>query len=170
MGRITPTQIAGYYLQVQRLRLHLQEMRPWITEVPRAPGPWRRSEAPAAEAAGSPGERLRALHRTHARRVAETEAQGRALEQLGQGEMKEGDWGPPRPYPWLEVARPLLTSSLTSSELSRRLQGLAWTRDGKSRLFGLEQELRELRAEAGRTRGALEVLAVHFQQLQADQG
>ncbi|XP_020952391.1 coiled-coil domain-containing protein 17 isoform X4 [Sus scrofa] len=132
-------EIAGYYLQVQRLRLHLQEMRPWITEVPRAPGPWRRSEAPAAEAAGSPGERLRALHRTHARRVAETEAQGRALEQLGQ-------------------------------ELSRRLQGLAWTRDGKSRLFGLEQELRELRAEAGRTRGALEVLAAHFQQLQADQG
>ncbi|XP_020952389.1 coiled-coil domain-containing protein 17 isoform X2 [Sus scrofa] len=125
--------------EVQRLRLHLQEMRPWITEVPRAPGPWRRSEAPAAEAAGSPGERLRALHRTHARRVAETEAQGRALEQLGQ-------------------------------ELSRRLQGLAWTRDGKSRLFGLEQELRELRAEAGRTRGALEVLAAHFQQLQADQG
>ncbi|XP_047645180.1 coiled-coil domain-containing protein 17 isoform X2 [Phacochoerus africanus] len=125
--------------EVQRLRLYLQEMRPWITEVPRAPGPWRGSEAPAAEAAGSPGERLRALHRTHARRVAETEAQSRVLEQRGQ-------------------------------ELSRRLQGLAWIRDGKSRLFGLQQELRELRAEAGRTRGALEVLAAHFQQLQADQG
>uniref|UniRef100_H0VJ91 Coiled-coil domain containing 17 n=1 Tax=Cavia porcellus TaxID=10141 RepID=H0VJ91_CAVPO len=33
------------------------------------------------------------------------------------------------------------------------------------RLLGLEQELRELRAEAGRTRGALEVLSTHVQEL-----
>ncbi|XP_073646511.1 coiled-coil domain-containing protein 17 isoform X3 [Tursiops truncatus] len=130
--------------EVQRLRLYLQEMRPSITEVPRRPqGPWRRSEAPTQgpnyETAGSPGERLRALHRTHARLLAETKAQSCALERRGE-------------------------------ELSRHLQGLAWTRDGKSRIFSLERELRELRAEAGRTRGALEELGAHVQQLQANPG
>ncbi|XP_024601898.1 coiled-coil domain-containing protein 17-like isoform X2 [Neophocaena asiaeorientalis asiaeorientalis] len=130
--------------EVQRLRLYLQEMRPSITEVPRgSQGPWRRSEAPTQgpsyETAGSPGERLRALHRTHARRLAETKAQSCALERRGE-------------------------------ELSRHLQGLAWTRDGKSRIFSLERELRELRAEAGRTRGALEELGAHVQQLQANPG
>ncbi|XP_068395877.1 coiled-coil domain-containing protein 17 isoform X1 [Eschrichtius robustus] len=130
--------------EVQRLRLYLQEMRPSITEVPSgSQGPWRRSEAPTQgpnyEAAGSPGERLRALHRTRARRLAETKAQSCALERRGE-------------------------------ELSRHLQGLAWTRDGKSRIFSLERELRELRAEAGRTRGALEELGAHVQQLQANPG
>ncbi|KAM7245941.1 hypothetical protein CapIbe_002239 [Capra ibex] len=128
--------------EVQRLRLYLQEMRPWVTEIPRGPqGPWRRSEATAqsahSKAAGSLGERLLALHWTHARRVAETTAQSWALEQRGE-------------------------------ELSRRLQGLARTGNGKSLIFSLEQELRELRAETGRTRGALEKLGAHVQQLQAN--
>ncbi|KAG8507599.1 LOW QUALITY PROTEIN: Coiled-coil domain-containing protein 17, partial [Galemys pyrenaicus] len=65
--------------EVQRLRLHLQDRQPWLTEVP-----WRRSEArtqaSTSEDAGSPGERPSALRRTHARRVAETEAQSQALQ------------------------------------------------------------------------------------------
>ncbi|PNJ21683.1 LOW QUALITY PROTEIN: CCDC17 isoform 2 [Pongo abelii] len=129
---------------VQWLRLSLQEMRPWITEVPRVfAGPWTRSEArpqsPMSEAVGSPSERLRALFRTRARRVAEMEAQSRALQRRGE-------------------------------ELSRRLQVVACTRGGMSRLFGLEQEIRELQAEAGRTRGALEVLGARIQELQAEPG
>lgn len=130
--------------EVQCLRLYIQEMRPWITEIPRqSKGPWRRTEAPTrgptSLAARSPGERLRALHGTHARRVAETNAHSRALERLGE-------------------------------ELTQRLQGLAKTRAGISRLSGLERDLRELRAEAGRTRGALEALGVHVQQLPAKSG
>ncbi|CAM9340551.1 unnamed protein product [Rangifer tarandus platyrhynchus] len=126
--------------EVQRLRLYLQETRPWITEVPRGPqGPWRSSEVTTqsaySKAAGSLGERLLALHWTRARRVAETAAQSWALEQRGE-------------------------------ELSRRLQGLA--RTGKSRIFSLERELRELRAETGRTRGAVEELRADVQQLQAN--
>ncbi|XP_077929358.1 coiled-coil domain-containing protein 17 isoform X1 [Halichoerus grypus] len=128
--------------EVQRLRLSLQEMRPWITEVSRGlEGPRSQTEVqtqgPTPEVAGSPGERLRALQGTHAKRVAETESQSRALERR-------------------------------SEELSQRLQGLAQTRGGISRLSGLERELRELRAEAGRTRGALEVLGTHVQQLQPE--
>ncbi|XP_055259677.1 coiled-coil domain-containing protein 17 isoform X1 [Moschus berezovskii] len=128
--------------EVQRLRLYLQEMRPWITEIPRGPQePWRRSEATIqsahSKAAGSLGERLLALHWTHASRVAETAAQSWALEQRGE-------------------------------ELSRRLQGLARTGNGKSHILSLERELRELRAETGRTRGALEELGAHVQQLQAN--
>nr|XP_004400734.2 PREDICTED: coiled-coil domain-containing protein 17 [Odobenus rosmarus divergens] len=130
--------------EVQRLRLYLQEMRPWIIEVSRGlEGPRSQTEVqtqgPTPEAAGSPGERLRALQGTHAKRVAETESQSRALERR-------------------------------SEELSKRLQGLAQTRGGISRLFGLERELRELRAEAGRTRGALEALGAHVQQLQPEPG
>lgn len=93
--RLLPTEAAGNcYLQVQRLRLYLQEMRPWVTEIPRGPQrPWRRSEATAqsahSKAAGSLGERLLALHWTHARRVAETAAQSWALEQRGEGEGTE---------------------------------------------------------------------------------
>uniref|UniRef100_A0A8C9DW06 Coiled-coil domain containing 17 n=1 Tax=Prolemur simus TaxID=1328070 RepID=A0A8C9DW06_PROSS len=130
--------------EVQWLRLSLQEMRPCITEAPRGcTAVWRQSEEPpqwpACEAAGSPGARLRALQATRARRVAETEAQSRALERRGE-------------------------------ELSRCLQGVARTRGGISRLFGLERELRELRAEAGRTRGALEVLGTRVQELQPELG
>nr|XP_019604995.1 PREDICTED: coiled-coil domain-containing protein 17 isoform X6 [Rhinolophus sinicus] len=130
--------------EVQWLRLYLLEMQARITEVPKgSEGPWRRSEAPTqgltSEAAGSPGERLRTLHRTHARRMAETEAQSRALELRGE-------------------------------ELNRHLQGLSGTRAGLSRLLGLERELRELRSEAGRTRGILEVLQTCFQQLQPGAG
>lgn len=96
MGQITPTEAASNcYLQVQRLRLYLQETRPWITEVPRGPqGPWRSSEVTTqsaySKAAGSLGERLLALHWTRARRVAETAAQSWALEQRGEGEGTEG--------------------------------------------------------------------------------
>lgn len=61
-------------------------------------------------------------------------------------------------------------SARIPSELSRRLQGVACTRGGISRLFGLEQEIRELRTEAGRTRGVLEVLGARIQELQAEPG
>lgn len=114
-------EIAGYYyyIQVQRLRLYLLEMQARITEVPKGlEGPWRRSEAPTrgltSEAAGSPGERLRTLHRTHARRMAETEAQSRALELRGEGEGKVGDTrDPPRTSPLgLKLLVPILTQSL----------------------------------------------------------
>lgn len=93
------------YLQVQRLRLYIQEMRPWITEIPRqSKGPWRRTESPTqgptSLATRSLGERLRALHGTHARRVAETNAHSRALERLGEGghSRGEGTRNPPRPW------------------------------------------------------------------------
>ncbi|XP_053431254.1 coiled-coil domain-containing protein 17 isoform X3 [Nycticebus coucang] len=128
--------------EVQWLRLSLQKKSPWRTEVSReSTGLWRRSEAPPqgpiSEAAGSPRERLRALQATRARRVAETEAQNRALERRGE-------------------------------ELSRCLQDVARRR--ASRLLGLERELRELRAEAGQTRGALEVLGERVQELQPEPG
>ncbi|KAM8935533.1 LOW QUALITY PROTEIN: coiled-coil domain-containing protein 17 [Lycaon pictus] len=130
--------------EVQRLWLYLQDVLPWITEVPRGlEGP--RREAPAhgptatAEAAGSPGERLRALQGTHAKRVAETESQSRALERRRE-------------------------------ELSQRLQGLAQTRAGIARLRGLERELRELRAEARRSRGALDALGAQVRLLQPEPG
>lgn len=123
--------------EVQRLRLYLLETQSRIKEVPR--GSEAPTQGPTSEAAGSPGERLRTLHRTHAKRVAETEAQSRALELRGE-------------------------------ELNRRLQGLAGTRGGIPRLLGLERELRELRAEAGRTRGILEVLETRVQQLQREPG
>uniref|UniRef100_A0A8C9QQH2 Coiled-coil domain containing 17 n=1 Tax=Spermophilus dauricus TaxID=99837 RepID=A0A8C9QQH2_SPEDA len=106
---------------VQWLRLSLQKMGPWMTE------------GPTSEVAGSPNERLQALYRTRARRVAETQAQSRALERRG-------------------------------NELSWRLQG--GPQGGISRLFGLERQLRELQAEAGQTRGALEMLETRLQELQ----
>ncbi|XP_045715730.1 coiled-coil domain-containing protein 17 isoform X2 [Phyllostomus hastatus] len=123
-------------------RLTEEEMQPGITMIPKeSAGPWGHSKSPTrgptSEAAGNPGERLRELHWNHTRRVAETEAQSRALE-------------------------------LRSEGLNQRLQGLARTRGGIARLLGLERELRELRAEAGRTRGALEVLGTRVQQLQAE--
>ncbi|XP_055986936.1 coiled-coil domain-containing protein 17 [Sorex fumeus] len=91
------------------------------------------------EAAGSPDERLRALYGTHARRVAETEAQGAALQRR-------------------------------SEELSRRLQGLASSQGGSARPLSVERELRVLRAEAERTRGALEMLEEQMKQLHSEAG
>ncbi|XP_054427609.1 coiled-coil domain-containing protein 17 [Pteronotus mesoamericanus] len=128
--------------EVQGLRLYLQEMQPRITVIPKGSEElWDHSktptQGPTSRAAGNPGERLRELHRNHRRRVAETEAQNRALE-------------------------------LCSEGLNRRLQGLARTRGSISRLLGLERELQELRAEAGRTRGALEALGTRVQHLQAE--
>uniref|UniRef100_A0A8D2AYI2 Coiled-coil domain containing 17 n=1 Tax=Sciurus vulgaris TaxID=55149 RepID=A0A8D2AYI2_SCIVU len=111
--------------EVQWLRLSIQKMGPWITE------------GPTSEVAGTPRERMRALYRTRARRVAETEAQSRTLELRGQ-------------------------------ELNRRLQGGA--PGGMSRLFGLERQLRELRAVAGQTREALEMLKTRVQELQPQAG
>ncbi|XP_023580015.1 LOW QUALITY PROTEIN: coiled-coil domain-containing protein 17 [Octodon degus] len=55
--------------EVQCLRLALQEMQPWVVE------------GPSSKAAGSPGKRLQELCATHARRMAQNEARGRALEQ-----------------------------------------------------------------------------------------
>lgn len=84
---------------------------------------------------------------------------------------ERGTKGPLRPSPFgFEFVGPVATQSLTASELSQRLQGLAQTRGGISRLIGLERELRELRAEGRRTRGALEVLGAHVQQLQPESG
>ncbi|KAL0604528.1 Coiled-coil domain-containing protein 17 [Plecturocebus cupreus] len=132
------------YREVQWLRLSLQEMRPWITEVPRVSArPWTRSEvrpqSHLSEAVGSPSERLRALLRTRARRVVETEVQNQALQRRGE-------------------------------ELSQRLQGVARPWGGMSRLYVLEREIQELRAEARRTQGALEVLGARVQELQTETG
>ncbi|XP_037058742.1 coiled-coil domain-containing protein 17 isoform X2 [Peromyscus leucopus] len=110
--------------EVQLLRLSLREKSPWATE------------GPTSQAAGSPGERLRALQGIRAKRVAETEAQSRALERRGE-------------------------------ELKRRLLGVAGPRAGLSAPFGLERQLRELRAEAGRTRGALQMLGARILALQS---
>lgn len=168
MRQVTPTQIAGsHYVQVQRLWLYLQDMLPWITEVPRGlEGPRREAPAhgPTAEAAGSPGERLRALQGTHAKRVAETESQSRALDRRREGE------GRGAPALGFEFVGPFATRSLNASELSQRLQGLAQTRAGIARLRGLERELRELRAEARRSRGALDALGAQVRLLQPEPG
>ncbi|XP_077005947.1 coiled-coil domain-containing protein 17 [Tamandua tetradactyla] len=134
--------------EVQRLQLLLQEIRPWVTEVPRgSEGYLERSSSeaaaqdPTSEAGGSPSERLRVLHWTTASRVAETKAQRHALERRGE-------------------------------ELSWRVQhgAGAGAEGGTAPLFVLERELRELRAEAGRTREALEVLGARAQQLQQESG
>lgn len=87
---------------MQRLWLYLQEVRPWIREVPGGlEGPRSQTEAhtqgPTPEAAGSPGERLRALQGTHAKRVAATESQSRALERRSEGEGEGRDYGPSPP-------------------------------------------------------------------------
>ncbi|XP_006899082.1 PREDICTED: coiled-coil domain-containing protein 17 [Elephantulus edwardii] len=113
--------------EVQLLRLSLRATHPRVTEFP------RESEGE------TPEERLRALNGIHAKRVAETSAQGRALERRGE-------------------------------ELTRRLQGVSGPRGGKPLLLGVERELRELRSEAGHTRGALEALEGRVQQLQHEAG
>ncbi|XP_028640755.1 coiled-coil domain-containing protein 17 isoform X2 [Grammomys surdaster] len=87
------------------------------------------------ETAGSPGERLRALQGTRVRRLAETEAQSRALELRGE-------------------------------ELKRRLRSVAGPKGGLPGSFVLERELRELREEASRTRGALQTLGARVEALQ----
>ncbi|XP_041507069.1 coiled-coil domain-containing protein 17 [Microtus oregoni] len=110
--------------EVQLLRLSLKEMRPWATE------------GATSQTAGSPGERLRTLQGTRARRVAETEAQSQALELRGE-------------------------------ELKRRLLGVAGPMGGLPAPFGLQRELRELKAEAGRTRGALQRLGARILALQS---
>lgn len=78
-------------------------------------GSWTRSEArpqsPMSEAVGSPSERLRALLRTRARRVAETEAQSWALQRRGQGE-GDGGRGP-------RISSALLTPVVTRPVLTR---------------------------------------------------
>ncbi|KAM6174075.1 coiled-coil domain-containing protein 17 [Erethizon dorsatum] len=138
--------------EVQCLRLSLQEMRPWVID------------GPSSEAAGSPGERLQALWATHVRRMEQTKARGHALEQRSAGE--DGEPGT-RP-----ASSPLCTSDWVHypSELNRNLQGLARARGRLPRLLGLERELRELRVEARRTRGALEVLGTHVQELKPQIG
>ncbi|XP_036034732.1 coiled-coil domain-containing protein 17 [Onychomys torridus] len=110
--------------EVQLLRLSLQEISPWATA------------GPTSQTAESPGERLRTLQGIRARRVAETEAQSRALERR-------------------------------SEELKRRLLGVAGPRGGSSAPFGPERQLRELRAEADRTRGALQMLGARVLALQS---
>lgn len=62
-----------------------------------------------------------------------------------------------------------------SRALERRGQELSWrlrggARGGLSRLFCLERQLRELWAEAGQTRGALEMLETRVQELQPQTG
>ncbi|XP_016054752.1 PREDICTED: LOW QUALITY PROTEIN: coiled-coil domain-containing protein 17 [Miniopterus natalensis] len=128
--------------EVQGLRLYLQEMQPWIATIPRgSAGPWGRSEAPTQ----GPSSEVAA-------------SPGERLRALHQTRTKRV----------VETEAQSLALALRGEELKRRLQGLARPRGGISRLLGLEQELGELRAEAGRTRGALEVLGTRVQQLQAE--
>lgn len=93
------------------------------------------TEGLTSQTAGSPEERLRDLQGTRARRMAETEAQSRALEHRGE-------------------------------ELKRRLHGVAGPKGGLPRSVVFERELRELREEASRTRGALQTLGARVQALQ----
>lgn len=59
-----------------------------------------------------------------------------------------------------------LTLPICPSELKRRLHSVAGPKGGLPRPFDLERELRELKEEANRTRGALQTLGAHFQALQ----
>lgn len=103
---------------------------------------------------------MRALQGTRARRVAETEAQSRALELRGEGEKKALTLGP------CAVLGLTLFLPLSPSELKRRLHSMAGPKEGLLRPFILERELRELREEASRTRGALQTLGAQVQALQ----
>ncbi|XP_029417152.1 coiled-coil domain-containing protein 17 [Nannospalax galili] len=113
--------------EVQLLRLSLQEMRPQV------------AKGSTPHTAGSPGERLRALQGTRARRLVEVETQSRILERR-------------------------------CEELRRRLQVVAQARGGLSGPLGLEREVQELRAEAGRTWDALQVLGARVLELQPRAG
>uniref|UniRef100_A0A8C6RWR3 Coiled-coil domain containing 17 n=1 Tax=Nannospalax galili TaxID=1026970 RepID=A0A8C6RWR3_NANGA len=96
-------------------------------------------EGSTPHTAGSPGERLRALQGTRARRLVEVETQSRILERR-------------------------------CEELRRRLQVVAQARGGLSGPLGLEREVQELRAEAGRTWDALQVLGARVLELQPRAG
>lgn len=48
------------------------------------------TQGPTSEAARSLDERLRALHKSHTRRMAETKAQSQALERRSEGEDRRG--------------------------------------------------------------------------------
>lgn len=101
MGQIIPKKIVDHcYLQVQWLRLSIQQMGPWITE------------GPTSEVAGSPKERLQALYRTRARRVAEAEAQSRALERRGEGEGERGLGTRSAPRGWVRTRSDSIPYSL----------------------------------------------------------
>ncbi|XP_070260963.1 coiled-coil domain-containing protein 17 isoform X4 [Myotis yumanensis] len=128
--------------EVQGLRLSLEEMQPWITAIPRqSVEPWGRPKAPTQ----GPNSAAAGSPSERLRALQRTHTI-RAAETEAQS----------------------LALELRGEELNRRLQGLARNRGGISRLLGLERELVELRAEAGRTRGALEVLGTRVQQLQSE--
>ncbi|EPQ17091.1 Coiled-coil domain-containing protein 17 [Myotis brandtii] len=128
--------------EVQGLRLYLEEMQPWITAIPRqSVEPWGRPKAPT--------------------QGPNSEAAGSPSERLRALQRTHTIRA-------AETEAQSLALELRGEELNRRLQGLARNRGGISRLLGLERELVELRAEAGRTRGALEVLGTRVQQLQSE--
>lgn len=73
------------------------------------------TQGPTSETARSLDERLRALHESHTKRMAETKAEGQALERRSEGEDIRGTGNPSVPHPWLEVAGPYsMTSSLST--------------------------------------------------------
>ncbi|XP_015423004.1 PREDICTED: coiled-coil domain-containing protein 17 [Myotis davidii] len=128
--------------EVQGLRLYLEEMQPWITAIPRqSVQPWGRPKAPTQgpNSAAAGSPSERLRALQRTHTIRAAETEARSL-----------------------------ALELRGEELNRRLQGLARNRGGLSRLLGLERELVELRAEAGRTRGALEVLGTRVQQLQSE--
>lgn len=92
-GQITPLQ-RHCHSQVQGLRLYLQDLGSWrTTAVPWGADGSRRPEALSQGTAGGPAERLQTLHGKHARRLADTEAQGRALRRRGEGARGGGGTG-----------------------------------------------------------------------------
>uniref|UniRef100_A0A2K5PPB9 Coiled-coil domain containing 17 n=1 Tax=Cebus imitator TaxID=2715852 RepID=A0A2K5PPB9_CEBIM len=144
--------------EVQWLRLSVQEMWPWMTEVPRASArPWTRSEAqpqsPLSEAMGSPSERLRALLRTRARRVVETEAQSRALQRRGE-ELSQRLQG---------VAR----VSVLEREI-RELQAEAGRTQGVLEVLGAR--VQELQTETGTTQNSRRETELYCPVLKANPG
>ncbi|XP_064137964.1 coiled-coil domain-containing protein 17 [Loxodonta africana] len=153
--------------EVQRLRLCLQEMQSRVTEIPRgSEGHWRcsGSEAPPQDlnsnATGSPDERLRALNENYARRVAETKAQGRALERRGE-ELSQRLEGVARTRGG--IARPL--------GLERELREL-WTDAGRTRgaLKALEGRVQQLQPLTGPRLKAFAEAELGFPVVQANPG
>ncbi|XP_060235770.1 coiled-coil domain-containing protein 17 [Meriones unguiculatus] len=136
IGRLTPeaTQPSVTTIMAQEKSRSDQESR---TSLKRLTEEVRllRLSLQGSQTAGSPGERLQVLQGARARRVAETDARGRALQRR-------------------------------SEELEQRLLGGAGAEGRPSRPLGVERELRELRAEAGRARAALQTLGAHVLALQ----